>query len=819
MSRPRHNWLSDIILLTLLLAAFVLLAPIPSVSAEPSRDLQLEVLINGQKTNLIAAFKQVPGNGPGKGLFTARSELEELFVRPPATPQPADLVRLEDLGGVSYKIDEPTQTLHLMVADQQRLRRTYDAHNVVDKPAAARADYGAVINYSLYSAATQDVKNWAQPTFSGANAGFDTRLITPHGVLNNGFLIGANVAGETQTLRLDSYALRVNPETLETTRVGDGISGGLSWTRPFRFGGVQLQTNYRFRSDLVTASLPSFSGSAAVPSTVDVYVNNVKTFTQSVGEGPFEINNLPLTSGSGEARVVVRDASGKEQVSTLPFNATGQLLKDGVYESSLEIGLPRLRYGIVSDDYEAQLVAAATLRRGMTENVTLEAHTEAGLGIVNGGLGVVTRLPKVGIATFAISASDRTSDRTSDSANNRVGVQGYAAIETRIGPVTARASTLRSTRYYDDIARVSATLRPSLFSVPTGSFLGGRYELKPSRAVDTVSFGIPLGFDPSSINATFLRVEADDGETSRIGIVSYSRPLIAGANFFATAFYDFDHTKSRGIFAGVHVPLGGTPLGRGASATAGVAHTPQGTTYTGDVGRSLGSNAGDWGWRIRDAEGAQSYREAAIGHRTEIATIEAGVRQDQDKASGRVLVEGAVVAMGGRAYLTNRVDDGFAVVDTGAPGVTVKHQNNVVGRTGSDGRILVPGLQSYQNNRISIDPSNLPVDAEVDKTSIQATPAFRSGVAVDFQVRTSVAAAIVILHGADGKPLKPGTEVRLNGADAPKTLGYDGQAYLNDLKPANAVTVTDERGQVCNAQFKYVPQPGTQSVVGPVVCQ
>lgn len=808
MCRHKPRRLSDLALSTLLSLVFLFaVQPVRLFAQQQARDLQLEVTINGQKTNLIAAFKHVPG----KGLYTARSELEELFVRPPATARADDLVRLEDLQGITYKIDEAAQVLQLTIADTQRLRRTYDAHSGSEKPAPARADYGAVVNYSLFAQGDQDLREWGARSFSGANVGFDTRFITPHGVLNHGFLLGANVAGETNTLRLDTNAVRIDPETLKTYRIGDSITGGLAWTRPFRFGGAQIQHNYRFRSDLVTGSLPSFSGSAAVPSTVDVYVNNVRTFSQNVGDGPFQINNLPLMSGSGDARIVVRDASGREQTTTMPFTAAAQLLKEGVYESSLEIGVPRLRYGIVSDDYEEKLVAAATLRRGMAEHVTLETHGEIGLGIVNGGLGVVTRIPRVGLATFAISGSE---------GDGRSGVQGFAALESRLGPVTVRASTLRATKQYDDIARVSARLRPTLFAsaTATAGFFGSRYELKPSRSIDTLSASIPLGFDPSTVNATFLRVESDDGDTSRIMVLSYTRPLIAGANFFATAFYDIDDTRSRGLYAGVHIPLGGTFLGRGASASTSVAHTPQGTTVAADVGRSLGGNVGDWGWRIRDAEGSASYREASLGHRTSVATIESGVRQTGDTATGRVQADGAVVAMGGNIYFANRIDDGFAVVDTGAPGIIVKQQNNVIGESNSAGKILVPNLTSYHANKISIDPRNLPVDAEVDKTSIRATPAYRSGVSVDFQVKTSVAAALVTLHGSDGKAIAAGAEAFLNGDSAAKTLGYDGQVYLNDLKPTNTVTVSGAKGQACTAKFSYTPQPGTQSVIGPVVC-
>ena len=52
-------------------------------------------------------------------------------------------------------------------------------------------------------------------------------------------------------------------------------------------------------------------GSAAVPSTADIYINNVKTYSQDVNTGPFMLSNLPAVTGSGTARVILRDSSGK----------------------------------------------------------------------------------------------------------------------------------------------------------------------------------------------------------------------------------------------------------------------------------------------------------------------------------------------------------------------------------------------------------------------------------------------------------------------------------------------------------------------------
>src|SRR6266851_4072224 len=132
-------------------------------------------------------------------------------------------------------------------------------------------------------------------------------------------------------------------------RAGDTISGGLPWTRPIRLGGLQMQRNFALRPDLVTLPLPSYSGSAAVPSTVDVYVNNVRALSQPVTPGPYQISNLPLLSGGGTARVVMQDAAGHQIEASLPYFTSPTLLRQGLTDYTLEAGYPRLNFATQSN--------------------------------------------------------------------------------------------------------------------------------------------------------------------------------------------------------------------------------------------------------------------------------------------------------------------------------------------------------------------------------------------------------------------------------------------------------------------------------------
>src|SRR6185312_10298324 len=110
-----------------------------------------------------------------------------------------------------------------------------------------------------------------------------------------------------------------------------------------------------------------------------------------------------------------------------------------------------------------------------------------------------------------------------------------------------------------------------------------------------------------------------------------------------------------------------------------------------------------------------------------------------------------------------QIYNGFAVVSTdGVPNVPVKLENNLIGTTDKHGRLLVTPLNAYQNNKLSIDPMDLPADVRIAQVDTIATPTDRAGTLVRFGI-TPIRAASIILVDANGKPLPLGSTVQLHG--------------------------------------------------------
>ncbi len=157
--------------------------------------------------------------------------------------------------------------------------------------------------------------------------------------------------------------------------VGDAFTQAGAWGRSVRFGGMQYGTNFQLQPELITYPLQPFSGTAVVPSTVDVFVNGSRISSQIVQPGPFTVNDVPLVTGAGDVQLVVRDPFGQQQVITQPFYASRRLLRGGLDEYQFSVGAIRENYGLESFDY-GSAVASGYWRRGISDHVTVEGRFE-----------------------------------------------------------------------------------------------------------------------------------------------------------------------------------------------------------------------------------------------------------------------------------------------------------------------------------------------------------------------------------------------------------------------------------------------------------
>jgi len=171
-----------------------------------------------------------------------------------------------------------------------------------------------------------------------------------------------------------------------------------------------------------------------------------------------------------------------------------------------------------------------------------------------------------------------------------------------------------------------------------------------------------------------------------------------------------------------------------------------------------------------------------------------------DRGAPSVSAQTGLAFLDGHPYWTRSVQRSFAVVDTGAvPGVRVYRENQLVGTTNGDGRLLVPDLLPFSPNHLSIDDRDLPIDLGLSSAAEEIAPPDHAGVPVHFGIDSAVAQQLRLID-ATGTAVPAGASLSLDGKPLPLPVGYDGLVYADIDDGAHRLEVRWPQGQ-CQASL------------------
>lgn len=739
-----------------------------NAGAMDTRDLYLEVDVNGEHTAQIVHFRQVGGHlfATGEDLAQVGVATSKLGIADNAN------VNLDTLPGLRYRYAAPRQTIALQIPDAIRKPFEFDTRGVAATPQAT-SGRGFVFNYDTYAQAgtASEFALWSEE-----------RYFDPNGVLSN-----TGVAylyhDRRDYVRYDTSWSMSNPADLSTTQLGDTISSSLAWTRSIRMAGVQWRSNFALRPDLVTFPVPALPGSAVVPTSVDLYINSVRQYTGSVPSGPFIINDVPGITGAGQATVITHDALGRTIATSVPLYVDTRLMAAGLSSYSFEAGFLRRNYGLESFDYDTRPAVSASWRHGVNDHLTLEAHGEATGGLFNAGGGALFGLGMAGVLNGSLSGS----------AGKLSGTQlslGYQYVSQR---VSIDAQTIRAFGNYGDLAARDGTPVPS--------------------ATDRVTLAIPF-LRNQTFSVSYIGYKIPTAPVSKIGSVSWTFNFGNLVSLNLSAYQDFHQRESRGVLLSASIGLGGN-----TSVNATVGRQDGASTWNVNALRPP-DYAGGWGWGVQaGGTGATPYRQGQLQYLGRYGEATASVQQVGNQTIGAFDLTGAFVMMDGTVEPARRIDDGFALVSTdGVAGIPVLHENRVIGATDGGGHLLIPDLNAYQHNQIAIDTMKLPADARIADTSMDAVPQAQSGVLAHFTV-TRYRAASIVVRDASGKPLPVGARVHHVESGHDTIVGYDGITFVDGLAAENHLLI-DYGQQHCEVSFAWAPGKGdTLQTIGPLVCR
>ena len=750
-----------------------------SVFAAPDETLYLNIIVNGAS---IPGLFQISKNA--QKFYITAEDAKKLNINIQQLPADNHRLVLSSQPGLGIHYDALSQVLEIK-ADKHWLggaqKLNSQQHSgLLSSQQLSPAVRGVALNYDLYASqgiSGQDVTAYTQLRSFGSGPGnfsssFNHRLQALNGHTDN------------SVRRLMTSWNYENPDKLLSITLGDSYTGLQSWTNSVRFGGLSIAHNYNSQPDFNTSAQDVLSDTAALPSTVDLYIQGIKQSSQHVNPGQFTLTTTPFFTGSNRAQVVITDINGQQRVINLNLYGADLLLSKGLNTWSLNTGWVRQNYSDHSFSYQHDLMATVNWRYGLAESMTLEGHTEQAQPLQDSGLGFNYLLSPV----LGIVHSDFSVSRHDGDSGEQWGV-GWQWSEQRFS--ASVSETRRSTAYRD----MSVLSEGALATQSDNAFISWSF-----THIGTVGL--------SWINRQYPETH------QQYSGFSWFKTFGERFNIATSLTQSMEDTHDKTVYINLSFPLTDHQY-------VSVQHSQEGQSEYNQLtwSRTLDSNTPGWGGDLSVQNGDNPNIHADYRQRTRWSDLEAGYNRYNQQNNYYASMTGAVGLFMGHVYTTRQLGDAFAIVDTaGVPNIPVYLQHRPVGKTDKNGTLFLNDLDPYYQNDISIDVLSLPLDYRALYTEQKVIPKSGGGAMAAFSIYRTHAllltgkqedgtmlpfAAVVDVMNAEGQIAVKGT--------IHTVVGYEGNIYLED-PPARGVVVVHRTGGDCRIKLP-AQLPAEQNVV------
>jgi len=740
------------------------------VSGGGLRPALLEVKLNGRsgaEPSLLLA-------DPEGMLYASASTIAAWRLRSPGGAtlrvNGEDFYPLEELQGVRFDLVESEQTLSIDAAPTAFQPQTVNM-NMADAMPMSRSSNGFYLGYDIF---LEQIRG--QTNASGA---FELGAFTSGGVGTSTFIAQAG-SGPERLVRLETVWTIDRPENLTSIRIGDAITSVGPGGAPVRFAGVQYSRNFDTQPGFVTMPLPVATGNAALPSVVDIYVNNLPTGCREVEPGPFELSRVPVPSGGGTVQVVVRDLLGRETITELPYYVSSLLLRRGLHDFSYEAGFIRRDFGRKSNRY-GDFMISISHRYGLNDRITGETHVEGTAERQMAGVALTALVLDLGQlgASGSLSHSARGTGFRAAAAFERAG--------SRMG-VGARGE----------------------YTSGNYSFVGMTEERAAPRFVLQAFADVAL--EHGSIGVNLLHREMRDAPSESLASLFGTWRIGDRASLQFYARHSVIGRGQTGFGANLGIALGGR-----SSAFASFDHERRGSTATVSFQEDAPSGTGS-GLRASATFGATRAIEASYIRNMPAASVTAQVGYARGDAGIRLSATGAVGIVGGTRFASRSLGESFASVQVeGFPGTRIYSDNQLVGVTDSDGRLIVPRLRPFEPNVIRLDETDLPIDVQVERTEIPIRPFAGAGLTIRFNARRE-RGVLMQVRLEDGRVLPAGATVRMTGVEGGFPVASGGEVYVPGLSGTADFSATWD-DQACQFRAAVPASDDPQPRLAGLICR
>lgn len=658
---------------------------------------------------------------------------------------------------INYTIKEATSLIEITVpADQFRSSVIEPNHiwHSVNVPGT-----GAYINYDILYKYTKQPKIkaleglWNTTIFHKQNvltSDFKTVLDNSKKNSNPNNLLNSNDSNKlNKIIRLESKFIRDFPDKMLTLTIGDTRTNADLWGNPILLGGFQISTNFGLQPGFVYYPLPDITGAATLPSAVDLYINDSNRQRKNIQEGPFEILDIPIVSGGGEIKVIQQDLLGREKTYTIPYYLSSYALKPRVTEYSLTSGLIRNNFADNNDNY-SKIAITANYRHGVTKHYTYALRGEA-------------KEKQLSLGYRATYTKEHLGEL------NLLTVGSMQNIRNESGP-GGLFKIIYINQYKNKIN----------FNITTDYItekfitLGDDPKASPYKTSFQAFIGIPLAYK-NSFTINFINRNNREKDSESIISLNYFHNILNFASLNITSQIDLNDTKRKVFFLNLSKSL---PEKNITTSLASNVENDQKPRYIFNLNKSVNSYNG-FGYNFRASKKNTTDILADIKYDSPYNSLQTEYNYFENEHNFRFSARGGLAYLNQNFFVTRTIRDSFALINTNTlPEVGIYNNNRLITKTNTSGYALVPNLNSYNINKISLDPTQLSLNTNFIKTSEEIIPFRYTGTEINFKTEKHDSVIFRILD-KNLKPLKPGSHIADRKDHLLTIVGYDGNVYLN----------------------------------------
>lgn len=630
-----------------------------------------------------------------------------------------------------------------------------------------KANFGGFVNYSLFYG--KDEEDQEFNTFS------EFGIFKDYWLFKNAFLYRNEPEETEQTfLRVNSTLDIDFPTKFLKLTFGDTTSPYNLLNNSFRFGGLSFGTNYIDRPDFVYWNIPALNGSASLPSTVDLFINGVRLYRDSITPGTYNLPAGGVVNQAGDAQIVVEDILGNRTVRSFPVYINSRLLKPRLNEYNISLGKLRYNYDLVDDDYR-DFFSKLYFRRGITSSTTLGLDLLYSEDVSNVDVLWTQGISKYFLLDTAVSASKA----------DRIDEQGYAAAVGLSRSSQYWSVGLNSRYFTQEYQYLNTDLYDS--EIETSSIL--YFNFSNLKIIDGLNFNF--------IYQSYYN-EFDDSprEDRKFFDIRATKALTRNLYTDFGYYKDFSEDGDQGFRIAFYYNWG--ERGR-ISLDHDTADNETSLSY---AHRTMTQNGFDYVVSVNRSDEEINYNAYGLW-KTSVGNLQLSHDEYEDRRNSQVTFDGALVWMGNKVALTKYADNAFALVNVDQHSdIDIYRSATRVGSTNKQGYMFVHNLIPYIHYDISFDHNQLAMDETFEHSSKKLVGLDQRGYRLDFPIYKTKRVAVK-LKDAQQNSLVAGSEVLVDGLSQEASfVDSQGMVYIYLFKAgAYNLKIKTQGGKQCQAQF------------------